>query len=98
MSPNTFYAFLQVIVIGIRNLEIIKGVKKLQEGLTDLNKSFEYFYRKYEEIGKHIKKAEDAFRVGDGHIDRYKRKLDSTLKLEEFHEGVDSLPDNSSEE
>ena len=45
VSPNTFYAFLQVIVIGIRNLEIIKSAKKLQEGLSSIQKSFDYFFQ-----------------------------------------------------
>lgn len=88
VSPNTFYAFLQIIVIGIRNLEVIESAKKLQEGLTTIQKSFELFYKKYEEIGKHIEKAAEAYRVGDGHIERYKRRLDSTLQLEGFHEDI----------
>lgn len=82
VSPNTFYAFLQVIIIGIRNLDIINNAKKLQEGLAYVQKSFDLFYRKYEDIGKNIEKASESYRVGSGHIDRYKKQLDSTLKLD----------------
>lgn len=87
-------------VIGIRNLEIIKSAKKLQEGLTTLQRSFNLFYKKYEEIGKNIEKAQEAYRVGDGHIERYKRQLDSTLQLqlEEFREEGTALPEKSSED
>ena len=98
VSPNTFYAFLQIIVIGIRNLEIIESAKKLQVGLKNLQKSFESFYKKYEEIGKHVKKAAEAYRVGDDHIERYKRRLDRTLQLEEFHEDINSLPESTLED
>ena len=98
VSPNTFYAFLQIVVIGIRNLEIIKSAKKIQEGLETLQRSFELFYKKYEEIGKNIEKAQEAYRVGDGHIERYKRQLDSTLQLEDLHEEVTALPEKSSED
>jgi DNA recombination protein RmuC len=84
VSPNTFYAFLQIIVISIRNLDIIKNAKKLQTGLTTIQKSFDQFYNKYEEIGKNIEKAQDSYRVGSGHIDRYKRNLDKTLQLTEL--------------
>lgn len=96
VSPNIFYAFLQVVVIAVRNLEIIKSAKKLQEGLATLQRSFELFYKKYEDIGKNIEKAQEAYRVGDGHIERYKRQLDSTLQLEEFHEEVTALPEKPS--
>jgi DNA recombination protein RmuC len=85
VSPNTFYAFLQVILIGIRNLEIIKSAKKLQEGLASIQKSFGLFYDRYEEIGKHIGKAQEAFNKGDTHISRYRKNLQDTLQLEDFH-------------
>jgi DNA recombination protein RmuC len=98
VSPNTFYAFLQIVVIGIRNIEIIKSAKKLQEGLRTLQRSFELFYKKYEEIGKNIEKAQEAYRIGDSHIERYKHQLDSTLQLEDFHEEVTALPEKSSED
>jgi DNA recombination protein RmuC len=92
VSPNTLYAFLQVIILGVRNIEIIKSVKRLQEGLTSIQHSFEKFYRKYEEIGKYLEKAHDAYRIGNSHIELYKHRLDTTLRLEEFREDVDDLP------
>jgi len=98
VSPHTFYAFLQIVVIGIRNLEVIKSAKKLQEGLRTLEKSFELFHRKYEEIGRNIEKAQEAYRVGNGHIESYKHQLDSTLQLEDLREEVTALPDKSSDD
>lgn len=84
VSPNTFYAFLQLVVVGSRNLEIIKSVKKIQNGMAEIEKAFELFYSRYEEVGKNIDKAAEAYRVGDGHIKKYKAKLESALSLEEF--------------
>ena len=84
VSPNTFYAFLQIVILAIRNVDIIKKSRKLQEGLASLQTSFDLFYKKYEEIGKGIERAAEAYRVGDGHIDRHKRHLDTTLQLEVF--------------
>lgn len=81
VSPNTFYAFLQIIVIGIRNIDVIKNAKKLQEGLDSLKKSFELFYKKHEDIGKNINNIAVAYRIGDDHINRYKQKLDGVLQL-----------------
>ena len=81
VSPNTFYAFLQIIMHGIRNVEIVKSARKLQEGLAQVERSFEAYYRKHEEIGKCLEKASEAYRVGDGHIQRYKARLDNALQL-----------------
>ncbi|MBU1999491.1 MAG: DNA recombination protein RmuC, partial [Candidatus Omnitrophica bacterium] len=60
VSPNTFYAFLQVVMMGIRNLDIIGSAKKLQEALKKIEKNFNFFYRKYEDIGQALNKAQDA--------------------------------------
>lgn len=82
VSPNTFYAFLQVVIMGIRNLDIIKSAKKLQEALAKIEKNFTFFYSKYEEIGSSLDKAQDAYKVGNTHIKRFKDNIDSTIKLE----------------
>lgn len=87
VGPNTFYAFLQVVILSIRNVEIIRSAKKLQEGLAGLERSFGLFYSKYEEIGKGIDRAGEAYRVGTGHIDLFRRRLAGVLQLESF-EGV----------
>jgi len=88
VSPNTFYAFLQIIIIGIRNIDVIKNAKKLQEGLDSLKKSFELFYKKYEDIGKSISNISTAHRIGDDHIKRYKDKLEDTFHLDVSEEKV----------
>jgi len=94
VSPNTFYAFLQIIIHGIRNMEIITSARKLQEGLKTIERSFDFFYKKYESIGTNIENASEAYRIGNDHIQRFKRRLDSTLQLEQLQEigdGVDDL-------
>jgi DNA recombination protein RmuC len=96
VSPNTFYAFLQVIIIGIRNLEIMRSAKQLQEGLSSIQKSFDYFYKHYQNLGDHVEKAVKAFHQGNEHINRYKTRLDRTLQIEELNKHLDSLPENNS--
>jgi len=89
VSPNTFYAFLQIIIMGIRNLDIIKSAKELQEALVKIDRNFRHFYAKYEEIGSSIEKAHVAYKKGDVHIKRFRGNVESTLKLE--------LPDSPKE-
>ena len=99
VSPNTFYAFLQVVVLTIRNVEVFNNARKLQQGLAELQKSFDFFYSKHEEIGRRVTQTSEAYRVGDGHIERFKRRLDSTLQLEGLEEGtVPQLPESTEEE
>jgi DNA recombination protein RmuC len=98
VGPNTFYAFLQIIVIGIRNVEIIKSAKRLQDGLSGIQRSFELFYGKYLEIGKGIERATEAYRVSSGHIDRYKRHLDDTIRLQGAEDDVNAISEEVPED
>jgi len=82
VSPNTFYAFLQVVMLGVRNIEIAREAKKLQDVLSKVEKDFEFFYRKFESVGKAIEKAGDAYRTGDNHVQRFKKNLEIALKME----------------
>jgi len=82
VSPNTFYAFLQIVMMGIRNLDMIKSAKKLQEALVKIERNFKLFYAKYETIGDALEKARGAYTTGDTHIKRFKDTIDSTIKLD----------------
>ncbi|MFH1594197.1 MAG: DNA recombination protein RmuC [Candidatus Omnitrophota bacterium] len=82
VSPNTFYAFLQLIIMGVRNLDIIKSAKKLQEALTKIERNFSHFYKRYEDMGLAIDRAQTAYKVGDIHIKRFKDNVESTIKLD----------------
>lgn len=82
VSPNTFYAFLQIVMMGARNIDIIKSAKKLQDALVKIERNFNHFYMKYEEVGNSLDKAQTAYKTGDTHIKRFKDTIDSTIKLD----------------
>ncbi|WP_418791553.1 DNA recombination protein RmuC [Phosphitispora sp. TUW77] len=83
VSPNTFYAFLQIIMSGIRNMEVLRQARTIQEKLVKLETRFDYFYKQYEIIGRELDKASEAYRKGDRHIGLFKRVLDETIRLDE---------------
>ena len=82
VSPNTFYAFLQMVIIGIRNVEILEDARVLQQGLATLQRNFDLFYKKFETIGKNLENASESYRIGEGHIRRFKDNLEATIDLE----------------
>ena len=82
VSPNTFYAFLNVVMLGIRNIEIVKEAKQLQESLVKVEKDFAFFYKMFKNIGKNLENAVESYRKGDAHIKRFKNNLKTTINLE----------------
>lgn len=82
VSPNTFYAFLQVILTAMRNMEVLNQAREIQSRLIKMQNRFDLFYKQYEAMGKELEKASEAYRKGDKHIALYKRELDETLRIE----------------
>jgi DNA recombination protein RmuC len=85
VSPNSFFAYLQVIVLGLRGLKIEKDAQRILESLTGLNKELDGFQGDFQLVGKHIANAMNKFEDS-------RRRLDKlSLKLEQI-ESQPSLP------
>ncbi len=66
VSPNSFYAYLQVIVRGLRGLKIEERAKEIMTQLSRLQDDEERFKKEFETLGTHITNArnkyDDAYR------------------------------------
>jgi DNA recombination protein RmuC len=82
VSPNTFFAFLQVIILGVRNIEIVRGAKKLQSMLTKIERDYGYFFKNFQDIGSTLNRAVNAYEVGERHITRFKKNLDGAIRFD----------------
>ena len=61
VSPSSFYAYLQVILFGLRGLEIEKSAKNIQKNLVGLQNEFGKFRETYEKVGTHLRHAQQSF-------------------------------------
>lgn len=87
-GPSTFYAFLQIIIAGLRNIEIFKNTKTLLENIKKLERNMEHFSSKYEDIGNKLQKAREAYDVGNTHFDRIRKNSSDILKLDKNTEQI----------
>ena len=76
VSPNSFFAYLQVIVLGLRGLKIEKDAQKILDSLTGLNKELEGFQGDFQLVGKHIANAMSKFGEASKRLDKFSLKLD----------------------
>ena len=49
-----------------------------------MQKSFQFFYGKHEDLGKRLDQMSESYRIGSDHLERYKRRLDNTLQLDDW--------------
>ena len=75
VSPNTLAISLRSMVIAQDYYELAKGVEKTIEDVKKARRHFEHFERKFEEIGKGLKKAQEAFEVANTHLGRYENSV-----------------------
>ncbi len=75
VSPNTLIVTLQSIAMVFRMYEFAKSYEKATEELAKAQKSFAFFEGKFEDIGKSLVKAHEAFGVASGHLARYRSRV-----------------------
>jgi DNA recombination protein RmuC len=74
-SPNSFYAFLQAIVLGLRGMQVEKSALEIIENLSRLRGDFEKFYENFELVGKHLNNARVNFESAEKRLERFGEKL-----------------------
>lgn len=86
VSPNSFYAYLQTISIGLRGMQMEKGIREVHDHLQGLRKEFDKFGDTFSLIGTHLGNALGSFEKADRQFQRLGGKLE-TIGLEEEGRG-----------
>lgn len=86
VSPNSFYAYLQTILFGLRGLEISHQAKEIFARLEGLKIEFEKFMDDFDVVGKHITNTKNRYDDALTKIVRLGEKLASvgSIKVEEL--------------
>lgn len=80
VSPNTLYAHLRVIMMGLRGMQIEENAKKLYASLAGLHKQLETFQDVYEKLGTHLKNAQQSYADADRRLDRAHTALEQMVQ------------------
>ena len=78
VSPNSLYAYLQAIVLGLKGLQIEKSAQVIISHLERLRGDFERFRKEFEIIGTHLTHAKGRYDEAVVRLDRFGEKLIST--------------------
>lgn len=75
VSPNTFYAYLQVILLGLRGMAIEKRTQEIIAGLGSLKGGFDKSYDDFAKLGRHLKDAGKSFEETDKRMVKLHEKI-----------------------
>jgi len=91
VSPNTLYAHLCVIAMGMRGMQIEENAKRLYASLTGMEKQMKTFTEVFEKLGTHLKNAQQSYGESEKRLDKAQDTLEGLLGAS----AVDALPEDS---
>lgn len=81
VSPNTFYAYLNVILLGLRGLRIEQRAKEMLDHLSRLQTEFDQLRDDFDTMGKHLDSASKKYQEAQRRVEEFAGRLDK-LKTE----------------
>jgi DNA recombination protein RmuC len=75
VSPSSFYAYLQAIVLGLKGLRIEKSAREIIQHLGRLQGDFTRFREDFEVLGKHLNNIRSRYEEASKRLDRFGEKL-----------------------
>jgi len=77
VSPNSFYAYLQVIILGLRGLKIEANAQNILNDLARLAGDLDKVREPLRTLGRHIGNAQSQFTEAERALDRFGAKLET---------------------
>lgn len=92
VSPNSFYAYLRVILLGLKGMAIEKSTKDILFNLAHLRSGFDRFATDFAKIGKHLDNARNNYSESEKKFIKLTDKLAHIESLDKSEERV-KLPE-----
>ena len=81
VSPNTLYAYMQVICLGLKGMKVEENAKQILKSLSALDVEILKFKEEFDILGKHISSTQSKY-------------LDSQKRLDKFQDKLNVIHDN----
>ncbi len=79
VSPNTLYAHLHVIAMGLRGMQMEENTKQLVESLLGMEKQLGKFADKFGTLGTHLRNAQQSYSDSDKLFEKARSTLENML-------------------
>lgn len=75
VSPHSFYAYLSVILLGLKGMAVEKGAKVIIQNINRLRNELNKFYDDFTKVGKHLTNSKSSYDDAEKHLSRFDDKL-----------------------
>lgn len=84
VSPNTLLMTLHTIALVHKWYEVASRFEKSRTELAKAQKSFDFFQNQFENVGKNLNKAQEAFETAQRHLKTYRGKVSALSGQEQL--------------
>lgn len=91
VSPNTFYAYLQVICLGLKGLQVERNAKEILANLGRLQQDMLKFDEDFRLVGSHIQNALRKYEDADKRLGRFQEKLIASSRSSQENPQIENL-------
>ena len=75
VSPGSFYAYLQAIVLGLKGMKVEERAKEIIRYVGRLQGDFTRFRDEFDLLGKHLGHAQSSYQNADRRLEQFGQKL-----------------------
>lgn len=86
VSPNSFLAYLQTVLIGLRGMKVEQQTKEILEYIGQLRQDFGKFSEDFLTVGKHLGNAKTKYEESTRRLDKFSNRF------EQIDHGNSSIP------
>lgn len=91
VSPNSFYVYLQTILIGLRGMEISGQAQEILSRLERLKGDFDRFSKDFEVVGTHLNNARTKYDEAGKRLERFQDRLSNLEDVKGLEAGTTSI-------
>src|SRR5919198_2058525 len=81
VSPSTFHAYLAIIVLGLRGLQIERHAQEVMAYTAQLAKDFGRFRQDFDVVGRHLGNAASKYSEADRRLERLETRLEQATEV-----------------
>lgn len=75
VSPNSFYAYLHTILLGLRGLKVEESAREILRHLSGLSGQLARFQDEFRKLGKHLEQSKGSFDSAQRQLEKFSDKL-----------------------
>ena len=91
VSPNSFYAYMRTILLGLQGFQVEKRAQEIMGHLDKLSREYDKFVREFEVLGGHLNNAKNKYEEADKRLSRVETQLERTRLGEMLETEKDSI-------